>query len=244
MDAKEMNRMNGKVVIITGGGRGIGRSTALLFSSEEAKVVVASRNESELKRTSREIKKSGGEFLGLKCDVRKTSDIRRVVSATPKKFGRIDILVNNAGVVYQGPLDEMKENEVDEQIDTNLRGLIHFCRIVVPHMVKQRGGVIVNVASGAGHHAFENLAVYCATKSGVLAVTSSLAKEVGRHGVKVFAVCPGAVDTKMQEKILGSKVYRVAKLVMIRPEKIANKILELASGKSSASSGGCANVYF
>jgi len=236
--------LKGKVAIVTGSGRGIGRATALLFSSEEAKVVVASRKESELKKTSQEIKKSGGEVLALKCDVKKVSDIKRVVSATLKKFGRIDILVNNAGVVYQRPLDEMNESKVDEQIDTNLRGLIHFCRVVLPHMIKRRNGVIVNVASGAGHYAFENLAVYCATKSGVLAVTSSLAKEVGRHGIKIFAVCPGAVDTKMQEKILGSKVYAVARHVMIKPEKIANKILELASGKSNVSSGGCANVYF
>jgi len=243
MDAEEMI-LKGKVAIITGSGRGIGRATALLFSSEGAKVVIISRKENEIKKTSKEIKESGGEVLALKCDVRKTGDIRKVVSTTLKKFGRIDILVNNAGVVYQGPLHEMKESEADEQIDTNLRGLVHFSRIVVPHMIARRSGAIVNVASGAGHYSFENLAVYCATKSAVLAITASLAKEVRRYGIKVFAVCPGAVDTKLQENILGRKVYGVARHVMIKPEKIANKILDLASGKTDTSSGGCLNVYF
>jgi len=236
--------LDGKVAIVTGGGRGIGRSVALLLAAEGAEVIIIARTRAELVKTTNNIRKSGRDVLAKKCDVRKVADIRKAVSLTIRRYGRIDILVNNAGVVYSGSLHDMNEKEIDEQIDTNLRGLLHFSRIVLPHMIKRGDGVIVNVSSGAGHYAFENLAAYCATKFGVLAVTAAVAREVSHFGVKVFAVCPGAVATKMQEGILGRKVYGVAKHVMIKPEKIAGKVLDLIKGTERISSGGCVNVYF
>jgi 3-oxoacyl-[acyl-carrier protein] reductase len=233
-----------KVAIITGSGKGIGKSIALAFAKEGCNVVLVARTESDIRKVGKECETFGIHSLPIKADVRSVKDVKRLVEITIKEFGKIDFLVNNAGVWYFKPLHKSTIEEINEQIDTNLKGLIYCTRFVLPYMVKQRDGIIVNISSGAGHYAFADLAVYCATKFGVNAITKSLAKEVERFGIDVYSVCPGFVATPGQEKFMGKAKFTVAKHVMIKPEKIAKKVLELCTEKIKSSSGSCADVYF
>lgn len=232
--------IEGKVAIVTGSGRGIGKAISILFAKKGVKTVVVARTRTEIEQTGKEIKNIGGDFLVLKGDVRKHSDVKNVVNKTLKTFGRIDFLINNAGVLAHKKLVETSENEYDEVMDTNVKGIFLFSKEAIP---KMKEGVIINISSGAGHYAFANLSIYCASKFSVLAITESLAKEVKNLGIKVFAVCPGPVATRMQEKYMGGK-YSLIKHLIVQPEKIAKKVIKLCEKPNSLSSGKCVNVYF
>jgi len=231
--------IEGKVAIVTGSGRGIGQATALLFAKKGVKVVVTARTVREIEQTAKKIKKLDGECISIKGDVRKYSDVKNVINNTLKTFGRIDFLINNAGELVHKDLVDTSEEEYDKVMDTNVKGIFLYCKEAIPRM--SREGVIVNVSSGAGHYAFEKLSIYCASKFSVLAITQSLAKEV--RGIKVFAVCPGAVATSMQERYMGKK-YNFLKHILIRPEKIAKNIVALCENPNSLESGKCVNVYY
>lgn len=233
--------LQNKVAIVTGGARGIGKATAKLFLEKGCNAVINSRTQREVDSAVKELN-SLGRIIGIKADVSSPKDVKKLVDKAIKEFGRVDILVNNAGVMHKGPMMEMKEEDWDDTVDTNLKGIFLCSKEVLRHMVKQKSGIIVNISSGLGHHAISNHAAYCATKFGVLALTSSLAGEVGKYGIKVFSVCPGAVTTRMQEEFIGKTQYKFAKRLMIRPEKIASKIVEVCSGDEK--SGRCFDVFF
>lgn len=230
--------LKGKVAIVTGGARGIGKETALFFAEKGCKVVICSRTANELRQTEREINKIG-ECLAIRADVRKKADAQKVVSAAIKRLGKIDFLINNAGVARRKLFLDTTEEEWDLIIDTNLKGIYLFTVAALPHMIKQKSGVIVNVSSGAGKSGFEELAAYCASKFGVLGLTESVAKEVGQYGIKVYAVCPGAVDTRM----IAENYPELPKATLISPRKIAKKIVSLCTS-SWRPSGSSVNVYF
>jgi 3-oxoacyl-[acyl-carrier protein] reductase len=216
-------KLKDKVAIVTGSGRGIGRATALELAKEGANVVATARTEEEIKRTSEEIKEFGREAISVRCDVRSSNDIKNLVRKTIEKFGRIDVLVNNAGVAIYKPLVEITEEEWKETIDINLKGAFLCSREVLPVMVRQNSGIIVNISSGLGKIGAANFSAYCAAKFGVIGLTEALAKEVEDKGIRVYAVCPRAVDTKLYYDIFPG----TDPSYLSSPEDIAKEVVKL-----------------
>jgi NAD(P)-dependent dehydrogenase (short-subunit alcohol dehydrogenase family) len=190
-------RLQDKVALITGGTSGIGQATAILFAKEGAKVAVTGRNETRGNVVTEQITKNGGHAIFIPVDVRKNSDCRLAVDEILRDFGRIDILFNNAGVFYPHTTLACSEEEWDEQIDINLKGTFLMSKAVLPHMVQQRGGVIINNSSGWGIVGGDAAVAYCASKGGVVLLTKAMAIDHGRQGIRVNCICPGDVDTPM-----------------------------------------------
>jgi NAD(P)-dependent dehydrogenase (short-subunit alcohol dehydrogenase family) len=190
-------RLQDKVALITGGTSGIGQATAILFAKEGAKVAVTGRNETRGNVVTEQITKNGGHAIFIPVDVRKNSDCRLAVDEILRDFGRIDVLFNNAGVFYPHTTLACSEEEWDEQIDINLKGTFLMSKAVLPHMVQQRGGVIINNSSGWGIVGGDAAVAYCASKGGVVLLTKAMAIDHGRQGIRVNCICPGDVDTPM-----------------------------------------------
>jgi len=196
-----------KTAIITGSSRGIGKETAIILAKNKAvNVVVCSRTEREINSVVEGIKKLTGNssVLGIKCDVSIPSQVNSLIELTIDKFGSesMDILVNNAGVAFNKKLIDTSEEEWNQTINTNLKGAFLFAKAVVPYMISNRSGVIINVNSGAGKVGFSNLSAYCASKFGLLGLAESLALEVGTYeNIRVMTVFLGQVATKMWARI-------------------------------------------
>ena len=224
--------MGKQVAVVTGASRGIGKAIAYLFAQEGMNVVICSRNENQIRKTATEIQRDTGSLVvPVKTDVRNHVDVDKLVQSAINEFGRIDILVNNAGVAIIKSLVETTDHEYDTIMDTNLSGVFFCCKSVLPHMIKQKSGYIINISSGAGKTGFANLSVYCASKFGVIGMTESLAEEVSDYGIKVFSVCPGAVATQMQKEFMSNEEFEKRKNQMIQPEEVAQKVLQLIKGK-------------
>lgn len=232
--------INHKTAIVTGSGRGVGKETAILLSKMGLNVVICSRTQKEIDSTVKEIKeiikstKQGNgtiaakedSILGIKCDVSQASEIDYVVKSTIENFRSIDILVNNAGIVYIKKLIDTSEKEWDKTMDINLKGAFLFSKAVLPFMIKNGDGVIINVSSGAGKTGFPDISAYCASKFGMIGLTESLAWEVGNYNIKVMAICPGEVDTKMQHDV-DLYYYTKNKDKMLKPNKVAERIIDM-----------------
>jgi 3-oxoacyl-[acyl-carrier protein] reductase len=216
--------------IVTGSTRGIGKETAFLLLQKGLNVIISSSSQQSVNNVIQEIhdkfpsKKEN--VLGLKCDVGKYSDVKSLVDVSVKTFGRIDILVNNAGIVYFKSIKDTTEEEWNKTIDTNLKGIFLFTKEVLQYMIENKSGVIVNVSSGAGKSGFPNLSAYCASKFGIIGFTESIAKEVANYNVKVMAICPGGVDTKMIDDIVRDG-YNLSNKNLMTPEQVANKIYDM-----------------
>lgn len=210
--------------IVTGSGRGIGRETAILLAKKGVNVVVCSRTEKEVAKTVN-LAKSHGNVIGIKCDVSVSSDVDSLVKQTVRHFGTVDILVNNAGVLAVKLLMETLEEEWDEIMDCNLKSAFLCSKAVLPHMIANDSGTIINVSSGAGKTGFENLSVYCASKFGMMGLTESLAWEVASHRIRVMAICPGEVDTKMQD--FDPEYHESNRHTMLRPQQVASRIVDM-----------------
>lgn len=226
-------KLKDKVAIVTGSGRGIGRATALELAKEGANVVVTARTEEEIKRTSEEIRELGREAVSVRCDVSSSKHIKNLVRKTIEKFGRIDILVNNAGVAIYKPLVEITEEEWKETIDINLTGVFLCSKEVLPVMTRQNSGIIVNISSGLGKIGAANFSAYCAAKFGVMGLTEALAKEVEDKGIRVYAVCPRAVDTKLYHDIFPD----TDSSYLSSPEEIAKEVVKLCLPKCKVKTG-------
>ncbi|HJS68693.1 MAG TPA: SDR family oxidoreductase [Nitrososphaera sp.] len=211
--------------IVTGSGRGIGRETAILLAKQGINVVVCSRTTSEINATVEAIKKIHAGVLGVKCDVGISSQVDSLAKKAVEKFGRVDILVNNAGIFTVKKLVDTSEKEWDEILGVNLKGAFLCCKAVLPHMLANNSGAIVNVSSGAGKAGFDSLSAYCVSKFGMMGLTESLAWEVAGHNIRVMAICPGEVATKMQES--DPEYYRENLSRMIKPEQVAAKIVDM-----------------
>lgn len=189
--------MNGKVVVVTGGGRGIGRAVCERFAAAGAQVVAASRSVKELKETASAIEASGGKCYFQAADVCAPGDIQSLINDTAKQFGRVDILVNCAGVAPKGPFDEMEPALFDTIRAVNIDAVYHGCRYAWPIMKRQGGGVIVTISSVASVDPFSGFAAYGSSKAWVNLWTRALADEGRAHNIRVYAVAPGAVETRM-----------------------------------------------
>lgn len=241
-----MFELKDKVAIITGARKGMGKSHALVLAKAGAKVVVSDISEEDCQNVVKEIEKTGGEALAVKCDVSKKEEIETMVEKTIEKFGRIDILVNNAGIFQLKPFLELTEEEWDRTLDINLKGYFLCAQAVAKEMIKQKSGVIINVASvamGQQGVGLPNSVHYCASKGGVVGMTESLAIELAPYNIRVNAIAPGLIETPMINPIKSDPKAIEAMLTRIplhragKPEEISNAVLFLASEKSSYMTG-------
>jgi NAD(P)-dependent dehydrogenase (short-subunit alcohol dehydrogenase family) len=232
----------GKVAIVTGASFGIGRSTALAFAQNGAKVVVADWIENN--ETVDAIRKMGGEAFFVKCDVSKEEDVQMLVSKTIDTYGSLDFAVNNAGVEgVQKLTQEYTSEEWDKLMNINLKGVWLCMKYQIPQMLKQGKGAIVNIASIAGLVGFPNLSHYVASKHAVNGLTKAVALENTKNGIRINSVCPGVIRTPMVERALsGPEVENAYKsaIPMNRfgePEEMAETILFLCSDAASYITG-------
>ena len=196
-----MYDLKGQRAIVTGAGSGLGRSIASRLSQEGAAVIAADIQEEAVKEWVKETQSRGGRALAVQVDVTDERDVERMVQLGMDHFGPIDILVNNAGVAGASPILELSEKEWDRIHQINLKGTFLCSKAVARAMIPRKRGRIVNIASIAGKRGVEYLEAYCASKFGVIGFTQALARELGRHGITVNAVCPGYIWTPLWEKL-------------------------------------------
>jgi 3-oxoacyl-[acyl-carrier protein] reductase len=234
-------RLKDKVCIITGGGRGIGKETALTFAREGAKVVICDVDEGLGNQALQDIQAAGAEALFFKVDVTNREQIKAMVDGTVARFGRIDVLVNNAGVTADALLVKMTEEQWDKVIAVNLKGCFNCTQAVVPKMIEQGKGAIVSISSVVGLYGNVGQTNYAATKFGVIGMTKTWAKELGRKGIRANAVAPGFTMTEMTqkvpEKILDMMKEKTPLGRLGQPKDIANAILFLASDEADYVNG-------
>lgn len=188
-------KLGGRVAIITGATRGVGRATALLFAAEGADVVLAARDQAGLAAVAAGCRARGARVEAVACDVTDAARVEAMVTACLQRFGRVDILVNNAGVARYAPFLELTLEDWTWMIDVNLKGPLLCTRAVLPAMLNQKSGHIINVSSIRGLETIPTATVYCATKFGLNGFSSALAKEVAPHGICVTVLCPGGIRT-------------------------------------------------
>jgi NAD(P)-dependent dehydrogenase (short-subunit alcohol dehydrogenase family) len=239
-----MNTFAGKVALVTGGSSGIGRATAIKFGERGARVVVAARREKEGKETVEMIKKAGGEAMFVQTDVRIAPQVENMVQQTVKKYGRLDIAFNNAGVGgIMARLIRTTEETFDEVVDTNFKGVWLSMKYEIPVMLDQGGGVIINNSSTAGVSTAERLSVYSGSKHAVVAISKAAATEYGKDNIRVVAVCPGWIKTRMTEELRAREdadAFR-SSIPLKRwgePEEVAEMVVWLASDAASFVTGG------
>lgn len=243
-----MNRLEGKVAIITGGNSGVGAATAKKFASEGAKVVISARREAQLEAVANEIREAGGEVLPVVSDISKPEDAVKLVAAAVEKYGKLDILVNNAGVIDNGlkAVDKFAEEDINKVLDINTKGTMYMIREASKEMAKANYGSIVNVASVAGVMGCGG-AAYVASKAAVIGITRHTALRFAGTGVRCNAICPGTIVTpmvadmrpeNMDMDIFGQMMkHNDLKVSPCMPEDVANMLLFFASDESRAITG-------
>jgi NAD(P)-dependent dehydrogenase (short-subunit alcohol dehydrogenase family) len=219
-------KLKDKVAVITGGGRGIGKAIAMAYASEGAKLALCARTPSELEQTVREIQALKAECKGWSCDVSLEEPVQDFIAHVLKVFGKVDVLVNNAGVMTRpAPTTELEVKKWDYTIAVNLRGPFLVTRAVLPLMIKQKSGSIINVSSSIGRSAYANFIAYATSKWGLEGFTQTLAAEVGSYNIRANSVEPGYVATKLTG-------YRGS-----QPESVTDVFVYLASDEAQGVTG-------
>lgn len=247
--------MEDRIALITGGGRGIGRSIAIAFAKEGAKVVVSARTKDQVEAVAKEI---GSNALSLICDVANVESVKQMFANAQKAFGRgPDILVNNAGIAESAPLVHTDDELWHRHLAINLSGSFYCTRAALPSMIKGKWGRIINIASIAGKTGAPYISAYSASKHGLIGLTRSVALEVATLGITVNAICPGYVDTQMTTRAIENittKTQRSSKEALeilektnpqnrlITPEEVAAVALLLASEEGQGINGQAINV--
>ncbi|OGP50865.1 MAG: short-chain dehydrogenase [Deltaproteobacteria bacterium RBG_13_43_22] len=230
--------LSGKVALITGGSRGIGKACALAFAEAGADVVVSSRKQADLDGVAAEIKAKNRKALAIAAHVAKSDDQKRLVDQVVKEFGRIDILFNNAGTnPYPGTLLDAEEWAWDTTMNVNLKGPFMLSQLVARIMKEKGGGNIINTASVAGFRA-SSLSIYCVTKAGLIMLTQCMAREWGQFGIRVNAIAPGVIETRLSEALwkdpaVGAAAAKRTPVGFLgQPDDVAGAVLYLASDAS------------
>ncbi|MEW5814002.1 MAG: SDR family NAD(P)-dependent oxidoreductase [Spirochaetota bacterium] len=232
-------RLRDRVAIVTGGGRGIGRAVALGYAREGAHVVVASRTMAQVEEVADEIRSEGRKSLAVQTDVTDEVQVEHLVELTLKEFGTIDVLVNNAGAIRPDRIVAMKTGDWEHVIRVNLTGTFFCCRAVLPTMLANKRGWIINISSDSGKRGWPEGGAYCASKFGIIGLTESLAFEVMHMGIVVNALCPGAVVTEMsrqgrtEEELTG----------WMQPEDMVGPAVFLASDEARNLLGASVDVF-
>ncbi len=238
-------KLAGKTALITGAGSGMGRAASLLFAREGAKIAAVDVNLESAEQTVQMAAREGGVAFAIKADVSKSDDARAMAETTVNRFGALNVLYNNAGIEGEGGfIAQLSDEAFDRVIAINLRGVWLGMKHALPHLIKAGGGSIINTASIAGLVAIRGSSAYCAAKAGVLALTRVAALEYGRYNIRVNAICPGAIDTPMVERLSGKEgmsaqaTARVSVLGRIgKAEEIARTALFLASDDCTFATG-------
>jgi 3-oxoacyl-[acyl-carrier protein] reductase len=234
-------RLENKVAIITGAGRGIGRATALRFAEEGAVVVVADIEQETVQAVVDEVTAASGKALAVRLDVTDRESVDKMVNVVMAEYGRIDVLVNNAGITNDAQLRKMTTEAFDRVVDVNLKGVFNCTQAVLPAMLDQGSGVILNASSVVAHNGNFGQTNYVATKAGVVGMTKVWARELGRKGIRVNAVAPGFINTRMTDtipdKVIEKLLERVPMNRLGEPEEIASAYLFLASDEASYING-------
>lgn len=238
-----MSRLDGKIALVTGGGRGLGRAIALAFADAGADVAIASRTSADIQSVAQEVRAKNRRAIAVEVDVSNSASVVSMVEQTLNQFGRVDILVNSAGIGFSSRLIEMSDTDWGRIIATNLTGTFYACRDVARVMIAQKNGSIVNLASVAGLKGAVGLGAYAASKGGVIQLTRTLALELARHNVRINALAPGYFRTDMNTAALddpniGPKIIgRIPLRRPGRPEEIGALAVYLASDDASFVTG-------
>lgn len=252
-----MIKLDGRVAVVTGGGKGMGRAICIAYAKAGARVAVADLDFAAASAVADEIRAGGGEAIAHKTDVAVKSEVEAMMKAASDAFGRIDILCNNAGVITKKFVEEMSERDWDLNMNVNAKGVFLCSQAVIPYMKKRGGGRIISTASVSGKVGFEQEAHYCASKAAVLLFSKALALEVAKYGILVNCVCPGNVETDMMrvqidwesertgedKETLKKQWTDVVPLKRLaQPEDVADMYLFLASDYAGYLTGDALNV--
>jgi 2-dehydro-3-deoxy-L-rhamnonate dehydrogenase (NAD+) len=242
-----MSEGEGRVAIVTGAAQGIGRATGWALAGTGATVVIADVDEAGAQGTAAEFLSAGCAAVPMGVDVAERESVEAMAAAVLERFGRIDVLVNNAGIAGRAaPLTEVTEDEWDRMIAVDLKSVYLCCRAVLPAMLARKQGTIVNVASIAGKEGNPNMVPYSTAKAGVIGLTKALAKEVAGQGIRVNAVAPAVIETRILDQLTPEQVEYMKTRVPLgrlgRPEEVAAVINFLASDRASFVTGQCYDV--
>jgi 3-oxoacyl-[acyl-carrier protein] reductase len=222
--------LEGKVAIVTGASRGIGRSIALTLARNGARVSLAAKTGAQLKAVQAEIEAMGGQASSFPTDVSREAEVIALIRDTGERFGRLDILVNNAAIGVFGPLVETTAEQWDRIFAINARGPFLLCREAIPYLRKQERAFIINISSVVGVKGYVDQGAYSASKHALMGMTKSLAKEVHQDGIRVHAVCPGGVDTQL----IAEARPDLDRSVLMQPKEIADIVLFLVTRQGNA----------
>ena len=223
----DQQALAGRVAIVTGGSRGIGLAIARSLAESGASVVVSGRDAGRLEKAAGEIEAAGGTVLAIVADVAKREDADRLVDAARKRFGRIDVLVNNAGITRDQLLVRMTDDDWDQVLDTNLRGVFLMTRAAGKVMMRQRSGRIINISSTAGAMGNPGQVNYSAAKAGVIGLTKAAARELAHWNILVNAVAPGLIETDMTASIPADAREALLRQVPLKRAGAAREVAEV-----------------
>lgn len=238
----QLGKLDGKTAVVTGASRGIGRAIALQLASEGANVVVNfSGSEQKASEVVQEIQNLGSQAIAVQANISDSDSVQQLMNAALEQFGAIDILVNNAGITRDNLLMRMKEDEWDDVINTNLKGVFLCTKAVTRQMMKQRAGRIINISSIVGVMGNAGQANYVAAKAGVIGLTKTTARELASRNILVNAIAPGFITTEMTdelpEDVKSSMLTQIPLAKLGKPEDIAKAVVYLASDDASYMTG-------